>query len=96
MTRREKKQQIPQEQPPGCACITDVGRTKAYQMDHSSHFQLCINLDPLASMGFKTVSNKQLVIASMSSVRYGHTQQRKTRCKQQQQKNFLCLCLFNE
>lgn len=50
MTWRKKKQ-IPQEQPPGGARVADVGRTKAWQMDHSNHFQLCIKLDPLPKYG---------------------------------------------
>lgn len=62
-------------------------------MDHSKHFQLCIKLDPLPKYGLLTVSNKQLVIASMSSARRSSMQQRDTSCKQ---KTFLCLCLFNE
>lgn len=69
MTRKKKKNQIPQEQPPGGACVADVRRTKAYQMDRSNHFQLCIKLDPLPKHRLLTVSNKQLVIASMSSQR---------------------------
>lgn len=42
----EGKKANPQEQPPGGVCVADVGRTKAWQMDHSNHFQLCIKLDP--------------------------------------------------
>lgn len=58
--RREKK--IPQEQPPGDACVADVRRTEAYPMDRSNHFQLCIKSDPLPKHGLLTVSNKQLEI----------------------------------
>lgn len=54
----EKKNQIPQEQPPGGACVADVRRTKAYQMDRSNHFQLCIKLDPLPKPGLLPLSNK--------------------------------------
>lgn len=84
MTRRrkkKKKKQIPQEQPPGSVAVADVGRTKAYQMDHSNHFQLCIELDSLPKYGLLTVSNKPLVIASLSSVRRSHVQQRDCSCK---------------
>lgn len=88
-----EKKQIPQEQSPGGACVADVGRTKAYQMDHSNHFQLCIKLDPLPKYGLLTVSNKQLVIASMSSVRWSHVQQRDTSCKQNT--SFVYVCLMN-
>lgn len=77
----EEKKQIPQEQPPGSVAVADVGRTKAYQMDHSNHFQLCIELDSLPKYGLLTVSNKQLVIASLSSVRRSHVQQRDSSCK---------------
>lgn len=44
--KNKTKKQIPQEQPPGGACVADGGRTKAYQMDHSNHFQLCIKVGP--------------------------------------------------
>lgn len=70
MTLRTKKKEnktLPsprQEQPPGGAHVADVRRTKAYQMDRSNHFQLCIKLDSLPKHGLLAVSNKQLVIVS--------------------------------
>lgn len=81
----------PKVQHLGKACLADAGRTKAKQMDHSSHFQLCTKLDPLPQHGLLAVSNKQLVIASMSSVRWRHVRRRGSA-----HKTFLCLCLFNE
>lgn len=92
--KEKKKQQIPQEQPPGGACLADVGRMKAWQMDHSDHFQLCIKLDPLPKYGLLTVSNKQLVIASVS---FGETEADAAEGREPQTKNFLFVyvCLMN-
>lgn len=66
-------------------------------MDHSKHFQLCIKLDPLPKYGLLTVSNKQLVIASMSSARWSRMQQRDTSRKQNKKKQlpFVYVCLMN-
>lgn len=59
------------ENPPRAAASGgDVGRTKAYQMDRSNHFQLYIKLDPLPKHGLLAVSNKQLVIVSTRSRRW--------------------------
>lgn len=99
-TEDEKENQIPQERPPGAACVADVRRTKAYQMDRSNHFQLCIKLDPLPTHGLLAVSNKQLVIASMSSQRRSRVQWREASRKQskqtRKQTNFLLLTLPRE
>lgn len=92
MTRRKKAS--PQEQPPSDACAADVGRTKAWQMDHSIHFQLCIKLDPILKYGLLTVSNKQLVIASTSSVRLSCAQRRDT-SGEQKKLSFVYGCLMN-
>lgn len=59
-------------------------------------FNYVLKLDLLPKCGLLTVSNKQLVIASMSSVRWSRMRRRDSGCKQNKTKKLFCLCPLNK
>lgn len=91
---REKKSKSPQEQPPGGAGVADVGRTKAEQMDHGDHFQLCIKLDPLPKYGL--FNGKQQTAFDCFRELSEMEQHAMEKHVFANVKTFFCLCLLNE